>query len=479
MADMFTGLDRREVIPHVWTPRPKDLPLDSQYAFKADFMNTNLRKIIEMIGKIFWIGIHYQCLEGSAHYGASDSTHCRLTIPSGYTELNDYLVIGDGTRIWRVQVTVADQIEFTDTQLISGTSGTANYDEIKELLAFMTLSKEKIATYITKNEIALGAHDDALHADDIRISDAIATTIKDLYDAFDLEHEANGKHSNGIIENAMLDKTDVMVTEGFGNKVRNGAFNLNEQPSVDFWEAVDTPGTFRANSNPCDVFPDFEMELGTAGIGKGARQLLKGCEKGYPLRLCFWAWGNAGGEAIKAMLNDDSSSAELEITLTTTPTVYYLTFTPVSQCNVYVRFVANTASSINFRIALATVAFGDIHSKPERSDKDVLYDAVHTMTFFCADPLTDGQFAGFTLEKDIKILRADAYVRTDPATDSITVRISDGATNYDIIIAIAANSGSNTNDQEYAASSAMTVSMIAGFAIDAADLTLVVQYRQN
>jgi|GEM_PF-6114938 len=479
MADLFTGQNRKEVLPFTFEPRPKDLPLDMEYAVRGDYMGATLRKIVEMIGKTFWLGTHYQCLEGSAHYGTSDSTHCRLTIPSGYTELNDYLVIGDGTRIWRVQVTVANQIEFTDTNLISGDSGTANYDEIKESLTFMTLSKTKIATYITKNEIALGTHTDALHGDDIRISDAIATTIKDLYDAFDLEHEANGKHSNGIIENSMLDKTDVMITQGFVHKETNGAFNINDEASVDFWEAIDSPDKFQAALNLSSDFPAFEMEIETTGIGKGAKQLLIGCEKDYPLRLSFWAKGNAGGEEIMVRLYAGMISEEMPITLTADWVIYYLTFTPITWSNVYVSFTALVDATINWRTALVSIASGDIHTKPEKNAKDSIYDAIHTMTFFCADPLTAGQFAGFALEKNIKILRADAYVRTAPNVAAKIIRISDGATNYDINIADGANSGSNTNDQEYAKAAAMTVSAIDSAATNAANMTLVVQYRQN
>ena len=126
MADLFTGQDRRAMFPFPMEPRPSDLPLDEEYAVRADYMGANLRKMAEMIGTTFWKGVHYQCLEGSAHYGASDSTHCRLTIPSGYTELNDYLVIGDGTRIWRVKVTVADQIEFTKPERILNSMCRAN-----------------------------------------------------------------------------------------------------------------------------------------------------------------------------------------------------------------------------------------------------------------------------------------------------------------------------------------------------------------
>lgn len=479
MPGIKTGVDRRGAMPYGWEGRDESLPLDPTYAVLDYMLNANWRQTFEAIGKVFITGI--MCTEGTVTYGASDSTHCRLTLPTGFTEVDDYLVIGDGSRIWRVQVAVENEIEFTATQRINGAAGSSNYDGIQSSLWMLTLSKDKLGVFITQHEISLGNFTDALDGDCIRVIHSNAQTIKTKLDLFDLEHESDGKHSDGIIENSMLDKENVLVTQGFVNKVTNSAFNINGVASKDYWDVVNG-ATLTAVANSCGVFPNFYLKTETAALNAGAKETLERFEfePDVPVRLVVYAKGAAGTEKIKVVLNTAGTSNETsEIELTDGWVPYYLTFTPDSACSFDVSFLSTVAGAQEFYIASVNIALGDVATLGERSPRDAMLDAVHEMTFYCHDPLTTGQFAAFVLEKNIKILRVDAYVRVDPATDDVVVRISDGSTDYDITIAIAANSGNNAADQEYDKGETITVEILANSAIDATCLTLVVQYRNR
>lgn len=475
-----TGQDRSGILPYPASPRPSDLPLDAEYAVRADYYNANLRIVAEAIGCPFFTGQHYKCYEGSDYYGSSTSTHCRLTLPVDYTEIGDVLFIGDGSRIWRVTIAQLDQIEFSDSDLVHGTAGTANYNTIKDSLEFRVWGKSKISKLVTKNEIVTGDFADGLHGDDIPVSQGSGDTIKDQLDDIYVEHESDGTHSAGIIGNAELDKDDVLKTQAFVNRVRNGAFHINDVASKDYWTDIGTPGS-SVNSNGKDFFPQFDLECTTNALSEGIYQgLLGGFQPDIPIRLCFVAWGDIGGEAIKAQMYTGIESATEEITLTTNPTTYYLTLTPTDITTLVVRFISNTASTITWHIALVTIALGDIHTRPERSSQDVLFDAVHMTDFWIDSLLTTGAdktWIYFTPQRTIQLVRIDAFAVTKNDVD-VTVRITDGSNNVDVTISSATGKGSNSSTtQQFNKGTELTIKVIDNAATVGALVNYVLQYR--
>lgn len=445
---METGLDRRGAMPYPWQGRPRDLPLDEEYALRDDKLNANWRQLMEAIGKPLITGV--MCTEGTVAYGASTITHCRITLPDDFTELNDWLNIGDGARQWRVKVLVENEIEFSDADLIGGLSGTANYNTIQNSLLLETLSKEKLEKQVTKNEIVLGSFDDGLHADDIGISKTDTTKIKTKLDLFDIEHKTDGVHKDDIIENSMLDKDDVLITQSFVNRVKNGAFNINLAASRDYWLDVGSP-VVTINSNGKTAFPYFDCEIDSDALGEGIRQGIFAVEKGQPVRLCFWAKGNSGGEAIKAQIYDGVVSVSSEITLTNAYAIYYLDYTP-EEGDVTIRIMSNTSATIKFFLALITFAMGDVHTFPERSSLDVIYDTVHTMAFWLDDLVkgTDTVFAQWTKERSIKLLRGNAYCQVAVGGgDDAVIRLTDGTNNFDVTVADGQQTGEQTTDLEF------------------------------
>lgn len=476
MPGIETGLDRRDAMPYPWQGRPADLPLDPTYALRADYLNANWRQIMEAIGVVLITG--QMCTEGSATYGSSTTTYCRLTLPEGYCELNDWLHIGDGSRQWRVQMTVENEIEFSDSDLIDGTAGTANYNAIQDDLMMWTLAKAKLTKLVTKNEIVTGDFSDGLHGDDIPVSQGSSDSIKDQLDDIYVEHESDGTHSAGVIGNSELDKDDVLISQGFVNRVRNGAFNLNDTECADYWTDIGTPST-TPTDNGKSAYPHYDLQFTTNALGEGVYQnLLYGFEANVPIRMSFVAWGDSGGEEIKAQMYTGVETATSELEMTTDPTTYYLTLTPTDISTLVVRFISNTASTITWHIALVTVCLGDIHTKPERSSGDVLYDAVLTQQLYVNDLKASGadkQYGQWVLERGIKILRADAYANTAPDAN-VTLRITDDATNYDVTVNNGANTGNNTADQEYAAGT-LKLKVLTNTASTGGACILTVQYR--
>jgi len=476
MAGIITGLDRRGAMPHVWEGRPKDLPFDVAYAFTDDKLKANWRQLMEAIAQTLITGV--MCEEGSATYGYSTTTQCRLTLPDGYTELNDYLIIGDGSRVWRVKVSYANELTFGDLHLISGTSGTADYNTIQDNLRIVTLSKEKLGIIITKNEISLGAFADALHGDDIRISEAIATTIKDLYDDYYTEHESDGTHSDDIIGNSNLKKDDVLITQGFINHCRNGEFNINNAVSRDYWTDILTP-TVTPTAGSKSAFPQWYAKIDTNALDEGIFQSLgAGYEPSVPVRKCFYAKGDAGGEVIKAILTTITETTTEEITLTTSWTKYYVDITPTNLTTFESRFVSNTGAAQTFYLAMITIANGDIHTLPEGSPNDKIYDIVLQDTFFVDDITGAGDvvFAQFDLLRSIKILQVDIKCLATVNGDVI-IRITDGATDHDTTISNGNSTAQNTTDQEYSKGATMQLKKMSNSATIGDGCNITIQYR--
>ena len=112
--------------------------------------------------------------------------------------------------------------------------------------------------------------------------------------------------------------------------------------------------------------------------------------------------------------------------------------------------VANTADAIQFYVAKCFIGLGDIHTLPERGAQDRVLDAVFTTTFYTHTLVagSDIEFARWVPKRNLVILRADAWAVTAPDAN-VTLRLSDGVDDYDIVITGTTQSGSNTNQQAY------------------------------
>ena len=170
------------------------------------------------------------------------------------------------------------------------------------------------------------------------------------------------------------------------------------------------------------------------------------------------------------------------ITLTSGYVKYYLTYTPLSQCNLYVRIISNTASTITWYVALVTVCMGDVHTYPEKSPEDAVRDAVLTKTFFAQTTVYSANqiIAQWTLERDLKIVNVKAYLITAVAGANLVVRLTNGTDNYDVTVSTGNNAGENTGDQEYSSADDMEVIIVGDISrTDGKDLMIVYQYRTS
>lgn len=481
---METGLDRRAMIPHPGEPRPEDLPLDDEYAVRPDYYNANLRQLAEAIGCIMFTGV--MCEDGG-HYGASDATHCRLTLPDDFTEIGDILHIGDGSREWRVEITVENAIEFTDTNLVDGTSGGTDYDTIKDNLLLWCVAKTKLSKPVTKNEICLGNFADGLHADDIQRSAAHTDTIDTLFTSYEVQHNFapgtshDGTHKDSIIDNNHLVKSTVLRSQGSLNLVANGFFLVNGEPSSDYWEAIGGATLTPDETVTCSSFPKNYCQVDTTDVNQGLRQKVDDIEAGIPLKMSCYMKGAAGGENVRLMMNTDSGSVHDDVELTTTWTRYDLTWdAPDDQCSFYARAMSLDTGASTFYIAMISVSFGDVPQYPERSPKDNVFDLAVPITAYIHTLVaaSDIVVATWTPQNDIKILRVDAYA-TRAVDANCTIRLTDGADNVDTVILSGQCSGSNTaGTQEYDAGLPLQIQVPANAVSSGGLCTVVIQYRK-
>lgn len=473
-------LDRRNMFPHWWLGRPEDLPRDPNFRVRSDYLNANLRAVAEAIGTVLITGD--LCTEGNIHYGASITTECRLTLPDDYTEVGDILMVADATRQWRIPaIAYENEIFFSDTHLIAGSSGGNDYNTIQNNLIMWTLSKTKIQKTVTKNEIVLGDFADGLHADDIQLENGDSTTIKAKLDLFDVEHESNGVHSDGIIKNDTLDKDDVLKTQGFVNRARNGAFNINGVASREYWDDVITP-VVTPTDNGKTAFPRFSLQVATNANSEGiAHSVLGAVEAFKPNRVECYLWGDSGGEQVRIQIYDGIVSAFSDITLTTSKTLYTLDLTPEDTTTLIFRAISNTGAAQTWHIALVNIALGDIHTEPERGAEDILYDACDVMNFFVSSLVyaANQTIIKFTPQHAIKILRMDAYAITAVGGANAIVRLTDGSNDSDVQINVAANQGTSSPDQEYAAGVELELLVVGNAAVNAGgEINIALSYRQ-
>lgn len=471
----------REGLPTNWLqPRTSDLPEDMAYAVRADILNRNFRDLAESIGCPLVTGDQDFCVEGSAQYGASTTTYCRLTLPPDRFEIGDLLKITDGTRVWEFVVAYEDQIEITDTELIEGTAGTANYNAIQSSLIIIGFGKAGLLKFVSATNIALGANANALHGDDIRVSDTDATTLEEVSDDVYTEHEADGTHSVDIIDNDNMKTDTVLATLGCDNLIKNGNFEINDAADSSYWDAVGTGVLTPEELHVCGEFPDRDLKIVVTDNNSGAEQSIARCEKDIPLTMMCWVKGTADKE-IKLILKTDTASAEKAITCAGTWEEAFVKFTPDDQCTVKAQILSNETGAQTFYVALVTVKFGNYVQKPERAAADVLYDAVHTAVFYIPTLCSAGAdsiYAVWTPQRDIKLIRIDAYVHLDPATDDATIRLTDGSSDVDTDILIGNNSGANASTvQEYAAGAPLTLKVLQNTTTDGTECIIVIQYR--
>jgi hypothetical protein len=146
-----------------------------------------------------------------------------------------------------------------------------------------------------------------------------------------------------------------------------------------------------------------------------------------------------------------------------------------------IRFIANTASTITWKIALVTLCMGDIHTYPERSSLDVLFDGVHQADFYINTlrASSDKIWAKWTPKRSIKLIRIDAYASTAPDANA-TIRLTNGVNNVDVTINSGQNLGSNTTTvQEFNGGTELTLKVPANSVGTGGECNYVLQYRMH
>lgn len=170
--------------------------------------------------------------------------------PAGTVDAEHYVVVSDGTSVWKVKAFADDEIKIDDDDIVNGGAGPADYSASAfiESLHLWVDKTEKAGIFVDKTQIVT-THDapNALTGAEISRSSSdssdLDTDLTAVEDDFAAEHTAGtGAHQAGFLTASMLSTAAVFADEGFKNILRNGGFERwpqgpNAAPESEYWEA--------------------------------------------------------------------------------------------------------------------------------------------------------------------------------------------------------------------------------------------------
>jgi hypothetical protein len=446
--------DRLDFVPNAFENRPNVAASGPQYATDATKVMENYAALAEGIGCVLIDG--RDCDEGTVHYGSSDSTHCRITVPDDRLEVGDILILGEGSRVWQFELVYDREIEIEDADLIAGTAGTNNYDTIKDSLHVWVIAKDKISKTVTKDLIQLskvtgGKSGTALTAADLQISetdtDKVGIRLEELETDFGVDHNADGTHKDDVLDQDNF-LEDGLYQNGFQSAVKNGFFrNYNPGASSpyypDAWDAKGSPSA--AQYGGSFVHGGSWWQISAASSGDGIEQTIDEFFA-YAEEFDFECWvrGTTASGSLTVEIYDGVTSTTQNQTVGTTWTRVKVHHTlDASATEVTVRVYSEEAGAWIFRVARCVGTWGNVRKLLHEDVVGQIPAVKRTITFFIAS----GDHAAWTTKAQIRmpsdrawrITDMSAYALTQPAGGNQLIRIYDGAT----IIYVQINNGAN------------------------------------
>lgn len=189
-------------------------------------------------------------VDGNAN-GSSTTTQCNITVKTdqgelGLLVLNDWVIVEDAnSNVWNLQNTLAnDELSFNVTHLISGsTPGDYSDAGFIDGLEIMINPGRMV---LGKNQLGLsGSYAQKLTGSDIETSSAdtakIGTALPAVQTQVDVEHEAGGAHSAGVIAVENI-APDALLYENDANLV-HGTMDYDDDKDgrSNGWEDYNTP----------------------------------------------------------------------------------------------------------------------------------------------------------------------------------------------------------------------------------------------
>jgi hypothetical protein len=242
---------------------------------------------------------------------------CRVTTPTGLFDAEHYVTIGDGTRVWKTQMTADDDLRFDDADIVNGAAGPADYSAaafIDSLVVWATGS-DTVSIMVDNTGIVLVYNEpNALTGDDIARSptdsEKLDTSLTNLENALDAEHNVStGVHDDGFLEPAMVNEDTVFAAEAWQNAVRYGRFD-NWPGGVDSppegWALYGAPTAVEQETGAGNVLVGtYSVKITTGGTNRGIQYAVPNYSdyRGKTITASGWMKQSAAG--IVAITIDD------------------------------------------------------------------------------------------------------------------------------------------------------------------------------
>ncbi len=208
---------------------------------------------------------------------------CRVTTPTGLFDIEHWVIIGDGTRLWKKAMHGDDDLRFDDGDIVNGAAGPADYSSagfIDSLVVWSTGS-DTVSVVVDNTEMVL-TYDapNALTADDIARSptnsEDVDTSLTNLETAFDVEHDlATGVHDDSFLEPEMVNQNTCLQAEAWQNVIRYGKFEFwpaGVDAPPEGWELYGAPTSVEQESSAGNVrVGDYSVKITTSGVGQGIK----------------------------------------------------------------------------------------------------------------------------------------------------------------------------------------------------------------
>lgn len=409
------------------------------------------------------------CTDGNTN-GVSITTQCNLTLPDDRAEVDDEVQIGDGSREWRTTVFADREVSFSDSDLVKGTAGTANYNTIKDSLEIKVVAMAKTEKQIVKQNIQLapvsdGKSGSALTGEDLRVSETDATTLKKIADSFAVEHDKdNGLHNPEIIDAPNI-KEECFEDETWLNEILNAyflSFSGGASAIPDCWEEQGTPSGY---SLAQDLANDAwnTLSITVDALQEGIRQDIEAFRKGENCALSVELKAVGSDQSLTILIDDGVGSSSLNQSIGTTDYVRMSVLRTLdasaTQCRTIIR---SEESSGTFKIRRPSLVWGDLRKDVAEDVESRIARQLEHMESYCPDAsLTN--FDRMVLTEAIVVRKLDAYAITAPTGDYVRFTFSDGSTEIYVEVANGQNYGTPwAGRQKYSSGATLTWSRVAG-----------------
>lgn len=295
---------------------------DPEKRVDADRIMDNLYALTRSNAKIRALGA--DAVDGNSN-GVSTLDQCNITVLTadgvgGLLELNDEVVVSDGTNVWSLTNTLADdELSFNDSHLAKG-SGPSDYSD-PSFIDSLEIKAAKFKDVLGKDQLILaGSHAQKITGADMETSGTdtkkLGTAVADVQTQVDVSLESDGSLKDNVVAVDNI-KNDALLEENDGNLVFGMMeYDWDNDGYANGWKAYNDPAVAELSSEH-SMFGDLSQKIVASqpedGIVNDADECQLDCDsyKGRYLAAAAYVYCSSD-ETVKIEIYDGAGSSVSE-----------------------------------------------------------------------------------------------------------------------------------------------------------------------